>query len=53
MLIGLAVFDIVGEFVAQGRVCILVNVSFVAAAVLLFLTEISSWSTGGVVNERK
>ena len=38
LLIFLALFDIVGEFVAQGRICIIVNVSFLVAALLLFLT---------------
>ena len=37
LVIALAVFDIVGEFVAQGQVCILINVSFIVAALLLIL----------------
>jgi hypothetical protein len=35
LMIGLALFDIIGEFVAQGEVCILINVSFIAATLLL------------------
>ena len=34
---GLAVVDIVGEFVAQGRLAITVNVSFVVASAVLLL----------------
>jgi len=37
LVIGLAAFDLVGEFVAQGRVFIIVTVSFVVAAILLVL----------------
>jgi hypothetical protein len=38
LIIGLALFDIVGEFFAQGRTCIVVNVSFLVATSLLILT---------------
>jgi len=37
LVTGLAVFDLVGEFAAQGRVFIIVTVSFVVAAILLVL----------------
>jgi hypothetical protein len=37
LIIFLALFDIVGEFVAQGRVAILFTVSFLVAIVLLLL----------------
>lgn len=37
LVIGLAVFDMVGEFVAQGRIDIVINVSFVVATLLLLL----------------
>ncbi len=40
LLIFLALFDIVGEFVAQGRLFIVCNVSFLVAATLLILTLI-------------
>lgn len=33
--IGLALFDIVGEFVAQGKIAILITVSFLVAIILL------------------
>jgi hypothetical protein len=35
LLIGLAVFDMIGEFIAQGRLAIQLNVSFLVATVLL------------------
>jgi hypothetical protein len=38
LLSALALFDLVGEFVAQGRIDIVVTVSFAVAAVLLILT---------------
>ena len=38
LLIGLAVFDIVGEFVAQWKLAIGITVSFLMAAVLLILS---------------
>ncbi len=38
LLIFLAVFDIVGEFAAQGRLFIVCNVSFLVATILLILT---------------
>jgi hypothetical protein len=37
LLIALALFDIVGEFVAQGRIAITMTVSFLAATLLLVL----------------
>ncbi len=37
LVIGLTVFDMVGEFVAQGRLGIALNVSFIVAALLLIL----------------
>jgi hypothetical protein len=37
LVIALALFDIIGEFVAQGEVCILINVSFIVATLLLIL----------------
>jgi hypothetical protein len=37
LAVGLALFDIVGEFVAQGTLAILVTVSFVAAVAILAL----------------
>jgi hypothetical protein len=36
----LAAFDLLGEFVAQGRVDIVINVSFIVAAVLLVLGSV-------------
>jgi hypothetical protein len=38
LLSALALFDLVGEFVAQGRIDIVVTVSFAVAAVLPILT---------------
>ena len=37
LLTGLALFDMVGEFVAQGRIAITMTVSFLAATLLLAL----------------
>jgi hypothetical protein len=37
LLIALALFDIVGELVAQGVICIVLNVSFIVATLLLIL----------------
>lgn len=37
LVMGLALFDIVGEFVAQGTLGIVINVSFIVASVLLIL----------------
>lgn len=37
LLIGLALFDLVGEFIAQGRFAITMTVSFLAATMLLIL----------------
>jgi hypothetical protein len=38
LLMGLALFDITGEFAAQGRLAIVINVSFLVAAAVLILT---------------
>lgn len=38
LLIGLALFDIIGEFAAQGTFAIALNVSFIVAVLLLILT---------------
>ena len=38
LLIVLAIFDLVGEFVAQGRLAISVSVSFLMAGILLILS---------------
>jgi hypothetical protein len=38
LVIALALFDIVGEFVAQGTITIVINVSFLGATILLILT---------------
>ena len=40
LLIALALFDILGEFVAQGKIGIMINVSFLVASLLLILTLI-------------
>jgi hypothetical protein len=40
LIMGLALFDLVGEFVAQGRVDIVINVSFLSASLLLILAFI-------------
>jgi uncharacterized membrane protein len=40
LLIGLALFDIVGEFIAQGTVAIVITVSFLVALVILILAII-------------
>jgi hypothetical protein len=37
LVIFLALFDIIGEFVAQGRIGIMITVSFIVAALLLSL----------------
>ncbi len=37
LIIALALFDIIGEFVAQGKIGILINVSFLVAIILLVL----------------
>jgi hypothetical protein len=38
LVLALALFDIIGEFTAQGRAAIAITVSFVVAIALLFLT---------------
>lgn len=40
LVMGLALFDIIGEFVAQGRIDIVINVSFLAAILILTLSMI-------------
>ncbi len=40
LVIGLALFDLVGEFVAQGKITIVITVSFLVAAILLALALI-------------
>jgi hypothetical protein len=40
LVIGLAWFDIIGEFVAQGRIDIMINVSFLVALIILILSMI-------------
>jgi hypothetical protein len=37
LIIALAMFDIIGEFVAQGRISITITVSFIVAIILLVL----------------
>ena len=38
LIIALALFDIIGEFVAQGKIGIMINVSFIVATILLILS---------------
>lgn len=38
LLLGLAVFDLLGEFAAQGKIAIVITVSFLVALILLVLT---------------
>ncbi len=40
LLIGLAIFDIVGEFIAQGLLTILITISFLVAVAILTLALI-------------
>ncbi len=40
LLIGLSIFDILGEFIAQGLIMIAITVSFLVAVILLILTLI-------------
>ena len=40
LIIALALFDMVGEFVAQGMICIVLNVSFIVGTLLLILALI-------------
>jgi hypothetical protein len=42
LLIALALFDIIGEFAAQGVICIGLNVSFIVATLLLILAILYS-----------
>lgn len=41
LIIGLALFDIIGEMVAQGQIAIDINVSFIVAVALLILALFS------------
>jgi hypothetical protein len=38
LIIMLALFDMLGEFVAQGKIAILINISFIVATLLLILS---------------
>ena len=38
LIIALALFDIIGEFVAQGKIGIMITVSFIVAIILLILS---------------
>lgn len=38
LIVGLALFDLIGEFVAQGTIFIAISVSFMVASLLLILT---------------
>jgi hypothetical protein len=38
LIIALAIFDMIGEFVAQGKISIMINVSFIVATILLILS---------------
>lgn len=38
LIIALALFDMIGEFVAQGKIGIMINVSFIVATILLILS---------------
>jgi hypothetical protein len=51
LLIGLALCDILGEFVAQGTVIIAVTVSFVVATVLLIVALLYRTRSGSVVQK--
>ncbi|HEX6268884.1 MAG TPA: hypothetical protein VFZ43_01500 [Anaerolineales bacterium] len=46
LVVVLALFDMVGEPVAQGRIAIAINVSFIVATVLLILAMVYRRSTG-------
>jgi hypothetical protein len=43
LVIFLALFDIIGEFIAQGRIPIALTVSFVVAVILLILALLYRW----------
>ena len=47
LVIALALFDIVGEFAAQGTAFIELNVSFIVAITLLVLVLIYRWQASG------
>jgi len=38
LIIALALLDIIGEFAAQGKIGIMINVSFIVAIILLILS---------------
>ena len=40
LIIALAIFDIIGEFVAQGKIGIMINVSLLVAIILLILAPL-------------
>ena len=42
LIIALALFDMLGEFVAQGAICIVLNISFIVATLLLILSILYS-----------
>ena len=49
LIAALAIFDILGEFIAQGKIGIEMNLSFLVATVLLILTLIYRRRTSGAV----
>ena len=52
LLIGLALFDIVGEFIAQGRLDITINVSILVAFSLLILAMFYRKQESGLIGPR-
>jgi hypothetical protein len=48
LIIALALFDIIGEFVAQGKIGIMMNVSFIVATTLLILSLIYKRQEKGI-----
>jgi hypothetical protein len=53
LVIGLALFDIVGEFAAQGRLDIVLNVSFLVAIALLVLVLIYRRKMSAVIENNQ
>lgn len=53
LLIALALFDMIGEFVAQGTIAIAMTVSFLAATCLLILSLIYRRRMRQVVDEKR
>ena len=45
LIIALALFDIIGEFVAQGKIGIMITISFIVAVILLILSLFYRQST--------